>query len=135
VAKQWIDDDDATRFLSKYIVNDKHYGMWAIQVQDNRHEFFVVTETGQVLGSKHCTLDGPTYTLFDDQEVNLAHVAPHLTYDGLGNGNITGHKEPEAEGGRIVRLKEFRLSILEYINNGGAAYCCSRMKSKISIDW
>lgn len=135
MAKQWIDDDDATRFLSKYMVNDKHYGMWAIQVQDNRHEFFVVSETGQVLGSKRCTLEGPTYALFDEGNVKLAHVAPHLTYDDQNIGKIPGQKDPVAEGGRIVKLKEFRLSIMEYINNGGAAYCCSRIRSKISNDW
>lgn len=135
MAKQWIDDDDATRFLSKYILNDKHYGMWAIQVRDNTHGFFVVTETGQVLGSKRCTLDGPTYALFDEQDVKLAHVAPHLTYGNRDTAGITGQKDSETQGGRIVKFKEFRLSILEHIKNGGAAYCCSHIRTKIRNGW
>jgi hypothetical protein len=61
IARHWIDDAHQTRLLSKYIVNDKHYGMWAIQIQDNKHEFHVITEEVRVFGSKLCTLEGPGF--------------------------------------------------------------------------
>ncbi|KPK26848.1 MAG: hypothetical protein AMK69_11395 [Nitrospira bacterium SG8_3] len=109
MAKYWINDEDETKLLSKYMVNDKHYGMWAIQIQDNKHEFHVVTEKGQVLGSKLCTLKGPVYSLFDGDDVALVHVAPP---------------------GRSVELKEFRLFILDYGKNKGDAYCCSAKKAE-----
>ena len=78
MAKYWINDADETKLLSKYMVNDKHYGMWAIQIQDNKHEFHVVTAKGLVLGSKMCTRKGPAYSLFDGDNVELVYVAPTL---------------------------------------------------------
>jgi len=135
MARHWIDDEDGTRLLSKYIVDDKHYGMWAIQIRDNTHEFFVVTQTGQVLGSKQCTLEGPAYALFDGEDVKLAHVAPHLVSDDSNDRQISGPKDPDAKAGRSVKLKEFRFSILEYIKTIGAIYCCSSRRSQIRNDW
>ena len=137
MAKLWINDDEGTRLLSKYIVDNKHYGMWAIQVLDNTHEFFVVTEMGQVLGSKQCTMDGPTYALFDAESVKLGHIAPHLIPHDPDTGQMSGREDPNTNTntGRSVKLKEFRLSISEYIKNKGAVYCCSSRRSEIRNAW
>jgi hypothetical protein len=132
MAKHWINDEDETKLLSKYIVNDKHYGMWALQIRDNTHDFFVVTEMGQVLGSKHCTMEGPTYALFDGSSVKLAQVAPHLVIDDIHAPRTFGDGG-EATPGRSVKLKEFRLSILEYMKTKGDVYCCSARRSKMRI--
>jgi hypothetical protein len=135
MAKYWINDEDETKLLSKYMVNDKHYGMWAIQIQDNKHEFHVVTEKGQVLGSKLCTLKGPVYSLFDGDDVALVHVAPHLVFDDLSDLDAWNKGNPESTTGRSVELKEFRLFILDYGKNKGDAYCCSAKKAETRKWW
>ena len=122
----WIDDDNATKLLSKYMVNDKHYGMWAIQIQDSTHEFHVVTEKGQVLGSKTCTPEGPAYSLFDGDDVELVHVAPHLVFNDYSDLRAWNEGNPESTTGRSVGLREFRLFILEYTKNKGHVYCCAK---------
>ena len=130
MAKYWINDADETKLLSKYIVNDKHYAMWALQIQDNKHEFYVLTEKGLVLGSKLCTPKGPAYSLFDADNVELAHVAPHLVFDDPCDLDAWNKGNPESTTGRDVELKEFRLFMLEYIKNTGDAYCCSANKAE-----
>lgn len=135
MAKYWKDDEDDTRLLSKYRVNDKHYGMWAIQIQDNKHEFHVVTETGQVLGSKICTPRGPVYSLFDGDNVELVHVAPHLVFDDVYDLDAWNKGNPESTTGRSVELKEFRLCMLEYKKNKGDVYCCSAKKAETRKWW
>ena len=134
MAKHWINDEDETKFLSKYVVNDKHYGMWALQIRDNTHDFFVVTEMGEVIGSKHCTMEGPTYALFDGPSVKLAQVAPHLVINDLYAPKEDGDGG-DVSPGRSVKLKEFRLSILEYMKTKGDVYCCSARKSKMRTYW
>lgn len=130
MSKYWIDDTDGTKLLSKYVVNDKHYGMWAIQIQDSKHEFHVVTRKGHVLGSKLCTLKGPVYSLFDGDTVELVHVAPHLVFDDLFELDAWNKGNPKMTGGRSVELKEFRLFMLEYMKNKGDVYCCSTKKAE-----
>ena len=128
MVRYWMNDEDETKLLSKYMINDRHYGMWAIQIQDNRHEFHVVTEKGRVLGSKLCTLKGPVYSLFDGDDVELVHVAPHLVFDDLSALDAWNQGNPKSATGRSVELKEFRLFILDYGENKGDAYCCSAKK-------
>ena len=130
MAKYWIDDEGKTKLLSKYMVNNKHYGMWAVQIQDSKHEFHVVTEKGLVLGSKICTPEGPAYSLFDGDNVELVHVAPHLVFDALYDLNAWNKENPKTTTGRSVELKEFRLFILEYMKNKGHIYCCSTKKAE-----
>lgn len=130
MAKYWIDDPDETKLLSKYMVNDKHYVMWAIQIQDNKHEFYVVTAKGRVIGSKLCTLYGPLYSLFDGDDVELVHVAPHLVFDDFYNLDAWKKGNPKTTTGREVELKEFRLFVLEYMKNNGDVYCCSDKKTE-----
>ena len=135
MAKHWIDDEGETQFLSKYMVNDRHYGMWAIQIQDSRHEFHVVTEKGLVLGSKICTPKGPAYSLFDRDNVDLAHVAPHLVLNDRSDLDAWNKGNPQSTTGRSVELKEFRLFILEYMKNKGDVYCCSAKKAERREWW
>ena len=130
MAKCWIDDEGKTKLLSKYMVNNKHYGMWAVQVQDSKHEFHVLTEEGLVLGSKICTPEGPAYSLFDGDNVELVYVAPHLVLDDLYDLAGWYDKNPQASTGRSVELKEFRVFMLEYGKNKGDVYCCSAKKAE-----
>jgi len=135
MAKHWINDADKTRLLSKYMVNDKHYGMWAIQIQDNRHEFHVVTEKGRVLGSKFCSLKGPVYSLFDGDKVELVHVAPDLFFNDLCDLNAWNKGNPRSSGGRSVELKEFRHFMSQYMKDKGDLYCCSAKKAATRKWW
>jgi hypothetical protein len=130
MAKYGINDAEKTKLLSKYMVNDKHYGMWAIQIRDNKHEFHVVTEKGRVLGSKLCTLKGPIYSLFDADNVELVHVAPRLVFDDLYDLDAWNKGNPKSTTGRSVELKEFRLFMLEYMKNKGDVYCCNAKKAE-----
>ena len=130
MAKEWIDDAEVTKLLSKYMVNDRHYGMWAIQIQDNKHEFHMVTEKGQVLGSKLCTFKGPEYSLFDEEGVELVRVAPCLVFDDLYDLDAWNKGNPTSTTGRSVEFKEFRLFMLEYMKNKGEVYCCSAKKAE-----
>ena len=130
MAKYWIDDEGETKLLSKYMVNDKHYAMWAIQIQDTKHEFHVVSEKGQVLGSKICTPEGPAYSLFDVDNVELVHVAPHLVFDDFNDLDAWNKANPKPTTGRIVELREFRLFVAEYMENKGRVYCCSTKKAE-----
>ena len=134
MAKCWIDDEGETKLLSKYMVNDRHYGMWAIQIQDSRHEFYVVTENGLVLGSKTCTPKGPAYSLFEGDNVGLVHVAPHLVLNDRSDIDAWKKGNPQSTTGRSVELKEFRLFILEYMKNKGDVYCCSAKKA-VRPEW
>ena len=134
MAKYWIDDAEETKLLSKYILNNRHYRMWAVQIQDNKHEFHVVTERGQVLGSKICSLKGPVYSLFDGDAVELVHVAPHLVFDNMFDLEAWKAGNPAPATGRNVELKEFRLFILGYKeSNKGNVYCCSAKKSDMRM--
>lgn len=130
MAEYWKNDADETKLLSKYMVNDKHYAMWALQIQDSKNEFYVVTKKGLVLGSKLCTPKGPTYSLFDGDNVELVHVAPHLVFDDLCDLEAWNKGNPKSTTGRSVELKEFRLFILEYIKNTEDAYCCGAKKAE-----
>jgi hypothetical protein len=130
MVKYWIDNAEETKLFSKYMVNDKNYGMWAIQIRDSKHDFHVVTENGRVLGSKTCTLRGPVYSLFDQDCVELVHVAPHLVFDDLSDLNSWHKGNPESASGRRVELKEFRLFMLEYNKSKGKVYCCSAKRAK-----
>ena len=131
MAKYWIDDEGQTKLLSKYMVNDKHYGMWAIQIQDSKHEFHVVTQKGLVLGSKTCTPKGPAYSLFDGENVELVHVAPHLVFEHLYDLAAWEKGNPLPPAGRHVGLGEFQLYITEYSKKNGNVYCCSAKKAEI----
>jgi hypothetical protein len=117
------------------MVNDKHYGMWAIQIQDNKHEFYAVTENGRVLGSKLCTLKGPAYSLFDGDKVKLFHIAPHLVFRRLSDPEAINRRNPKSTTGRSVELNEFRLFMLEYMKNKGDVYCCSAKKTETQKWW
>ena len=135
MGKYWIDGEDDTRLISKYMVNDKHYGMWAVQIQDSKHEFHVVTETGLVLGSKICTPKGPAYSLFDGDNVELIHVAPHLVFDDFYDLSAWNKPNSKTSTGRSVELKEFRLFMVEYMKNRGDVYCCSAKKAERRTWW
>jgi len=130
MAKYWIDHADETKLLSKYIVNDKHYGMWAIQIMDGRHEFHVITEKGRVLGSKMCSPKGPVYSLFDGDDVDLVHVAPRLVFHDLYDLETWEEGNPLPPAGRDVGLREFQLYITEYSENEGDVYCCNAKKAE-----
>ena len=93
-------------------------------------KFHVVTEKGRVLGSKLCTLKGPVYSLFDGDNVELVHVAPHLVFDDFCDLDAWNKGNPKSISGRSVELKEFRLFMLEYMKNKGDAYCCSAKKAE-----
>ena len=125
MAKYWINDEEKTKLFSKYMVNNKHYAQWAIQVMDSKHEFHVVTEKGRVLGSKICTPNGPTYSLFDRDSVELVHVDPYLVFDDFYDLEVWKKGNPLPPEGRDVGLPEFQLYITEYRKNQGDVYCCS----------
>ena len=135
MAKYWINDEAKTKLFSKYMVNNKHYAQWAIQIMDGKHEFHVVTENGRVLGSKLCTLKGPVYSLFDGDNVELVQAAPHLVFDHFSDLDAWNKGNPKSTTGRSVELKEFRLFMLEYSKNKGCVYCCSAKKAKTRKWW
>ncbi len=140
MAKYWINDEEKTKLFSKYMVNDKHYGMWAIQVMDGKHAFHVMTAEGRVLGSKMCTLKGrPAYSLFDEKNVDLVHVDPRLIIEDHYD-LADWHKEnPLPPEGRDVGLPEFQLYVTEYSKNKGDVYCCGEKKAetppKLRLRW
>jgi len=135
MAKYWINDEEKTKLFSKYMVNNKHYAQWAIQIMDGKHEFHVVTEKGRVLGSKMCTPKGPVYSLFDGDDVDLVHVDPRLVFDDVYDLDAWHKGNPKSTTGRSVELKEFRLFILEYTKNKGHVYCCSEKKAETRKWW
>lgn len=131
----WLDDVDGRKRLSKYLLDDKNYAKWALQVMDSEHEFHVTTEKDKVLGSKMCTSEGPEYHLFDREDVDLVNVAPRLVLDNLDDLDAWYERNPEAPAGRSVNLQEFRLYMLEYSKNKGDVYCCSAKKVKSRRRW
>ena len=131
----WLGNLDGHKQLSKYLLDDKNYAKWALQVMDSEHEFHVTTDKDQVLGSKMCTPDGPEYYLFDKGDVGLVDVAPHLVLDNCDDFEAWHPKHPEAPRGRSVTLKMFRLHMLDYSKNKGDIYCCSAKKVKSKRSW
>ncbi|MDY6950223.1 MAG: hypothetical protein SWE60_01815 [Thermodesulfobacteriota bacterium] len=130
MSKHWINDEEKTKLFSKYIVNNKHYGQWKIQIKDGKHEFHVVTARGRVLGSKMCTPKGPEYSVFDGDNVGLVHVAPHLVFEDLHDLEAWEKGNPLPPSGRDVGLREFRLYITEYSKRKGDVYCCNAKKAE-----
>jgi hypothetical protein len=128
MAKYWINDEEKTKLFSKFMVNSKHYAQWAIQVNDSKHAFHVLTADGRVLGSKTCTLKGPAYSLFDEEKVELIHVDPRLILDDFYDLETWEKRNPVPLTGRDVGVREFQLYIKEYSKNQGDVYCCSAKK-------
>ena len=131
----WLDDVNGHKLLSKYLLNDKNYAKWALQVMDREHEFHVTTEKDKVLGSKMCTSEGPEYYLFDRGDVDLVDFAPRLVLDNLDDLAAWHQRNPEAPAGRSVNLQEFRHYMLEYSKNEGDVHCCSAKKAKLQRRW
>ena len=100
MSADWLDDIDGHKLLSKYLLDDKHYSKWALQVMDSEHEFHVTTEKDKVLGSKMCTPEGPEYFLFDREDVDLVDVAPRLVLDNLDDLDAWYERNPETPRGR-----------------------------------
>jgi hypothetical protein len=131
MAKYWINDEEKTKLFSKYMVNSKHYAQWAIQVNDSKHTFHVLTANGRVLGSKTCTLKGrPVYSLFDEKNVDLVDVDPRLIIEDLYDLAEWYKKNPLQSVGRDVGVREFQLYITEYGKSTGAVYCCGAKKAE-----
>lgn len=130
MAKHWINDEEKTKLFSKYVVNNKHYGQWTIQIKDGKHDFHVVTAKGRVLGSKMCTPKGPAYSVFDGDNVELVHVAPHLVFDDLYDLDAWEKGHPLPPAGRDVGLREFQRYITEYSKHKGDVYCCNAKKAE-----
>jgi len=127
--KYWINDEEKTKLFSKYMVNNKHYARWAIQVMDGEHEFYIVTAKGRVLGSKMCMLKGrPVYSLFDEENVDLVHVDPRLVFDEFYDLEDWKKENPLPPVGRDVGLREFQLYIAGHSKNNGDVYCCGEKK-------
>ena len=130
MAKYWIDDEEKTKLFSKYMVNNKHYAQWAMQIVDGKHEFHVMTANGRVLGSKMCTPKGPVYSLFDGENVDLVHVDPRLVFDDFYDLDAWEKGNPPPSTGRSVELGEFRLFMVEYSKAEGDVYCCDAKKAQ-----
>ena len=131
----WLDDLDGNKRLSKYLLDDKNYAKWALQVMDSEHDFHVTTKKDKVLGSKMCTSEGPEYYLFDMEDVDLVDVAPRLVLDNLDDLAAWHRRNPEAPSGRSVNLQEFRLYMTEYSKNKGDIHCCSEKQVKSRRRW
>jgi hypothetical protein len=131
----WLDDADGHKLLSKYLLDDRNYPKWALQVMDSEHEFHVTTGEDKVLGSKMCTPEGPEYYLFDREDVDLVDVAPRLVLDNLDDLAAWHKRRSEAPAGRSVNLQEFRLFMLEYSKNKGDVHCCGAPKVKSRRRW